>query len=247
MMGEPIDILIPFIKSGNEDVELRLALRAIHRYAAGVRNIYVVGQDPGFLAGKAFHVSCPMFFSLAKDARIALQLLWAFDRQRTTEEVCMWNDDFMLTDFCDIRILPRYQKGITLEAAAAKHRSRTYKATLAATGARLQAAGHPAMHYDLHCPMRYERACFRNLWRWWDESARSKPGFVVKSIYANIYGDPSTDLVLSDVKFMRWPGLEVFERTISDRWVFSYGDVALKGGLRAQLESLYPEKSPYEQ
>ena len=241
-----VDLVLPFITSRSQDIELRFALRSLERFATGVGNIWVIGDNPGFLRPPALHVPCPIFHGMPKDSRIALQLLWCFDRCHLTSPTCLWNDDFILTQEIEVRTIQPFHKGITLWDAAVKHRSRTYSATLKATALALQQRRAPTWHYDLHAPILYEPQKFRSLWQWWSDSARSPAGYVVKSIYQNLFGDEKRDPVMEDLKCHKFLGPQAHAAAIQDRWIYSYNNLTLKTGLNNYLQNIYPEKSCYE-
>lgn len=247
-MSDPIDILIPLGRGSHDhNQELRFALRSIERFAQNYKRVVVVGDDPRFLKEGP---RCALYrcaeASGNKEFRIASKIGWAFLHADLTEDVAFWNDDFVLTKPVDVSAIPRFQKG-PLQKSIAALPATTYRRSLEDTAKLLARGGWPTNHYDIHCPIIYNRASFLRLANWWKASRASYAGLVVKSIYANVIfpDDPGPTMVDCKLQGAEKTPSEIQSR-ISSRWVFSYNTDAFRSGLAGLLQTTFPEHSAFE-
>jgi hypothetical protein len=239
-----MDILIP-LGSGSryQNSELRFALRSIEKFATGFDRIFIVGKDPGFLSDKVQFFEKADATGYNKEYRISEKVLWAFQSTDVSNEVAFWNDDFVLTKPVNVREIDYFQDG-QLRDIAERKKKQKYGATLLATHTTLVAAGRPALNYEIHCPIIYQRDKFIGLQSWWTASKESKQGFCAKSIYSNNVL-PAPGPAMKDIKLKDFD-MAVAQIAARDRWVFSYGARAFGNGMKNFLETMFPEKSSYE-
>lgn len=243
-----IDAVIPLGRgSPFRNAELRYCLRSLERHAKGIQRVVIVGNDPKFLSSRGVkHVHCP-YFDTNKEARIALKVLWAFQNVDLSDEILFLNDDYVFLQAFDAKKVRPYQKGPLSESARpreGKERT-TYQKTLLATHEALKGAKLPAWHYDLHVPIRYRRDKFVALQPWWDKSRSTKDGLVAKSLYGNNVFKPVPGPRWTDLKTAASSEADILKKT-EGRWVFSYSDRAMYGGLEKVLHSWFPDKSRFE-
>lgn len=240
-----MDVLIPLGHgSRHKDLELRYALRSIAEHLSGVRHVYVVGHNPGFLGGDAKHVQLADF-DANKESRIALKVLWACGNiPGLSEEFLFSNDDIFLLKPAAVESYPSYHKGELLKSAQPEARG-TYQRSLRDTYEALVQSGVAApLHYDIHVPIRYRRDRFRELEPWWRRSEQRQVGFVVKSVYANLNGAAGERA--QDLKINRPHGAEQVRRAIAGRIAFSVSDGAVRPGVDTVLAELFPSPSRFE-
>lgn len=240
-LDKPIDILLPLGPGSHWDnVELRMAIRSIERHAQGLRRIVVVGSIPKWLreTDRVLPVNLSEF-RCNKASRISLKVKWAFEHLDLTDTVAFWNDDYILSQDTDLRTIPDYYHGSLghPNAKTAWQRLLQHASTV------LAAAGLPTRHFDIHVPILYERTKFLAINDWWERSRTEQPGLVAKSVYGNNHCQ-TTAVRHADVKLSGgWRSrIDAVER----RWVFSYGDDALRTGLADWLQNRFPEPSPSE-
>ena len=242
-ISDPIDILLPLGRGSQHDnLELRAALRSIERFATGYHRVVVVGAIPPWLRATDRVRPVPRSeFQGNKASRISSKVLWAFDElSDLTDTVAFWNDDYVLTRPCDVRTIADSYHGSLCHPHAKTH----WQKLLEHTGAALAAAGIPNRHYDVHVPMRLERAKFQSLRQWWDRSRKDRLGYVMKSVYGNNWCH-ATAIASPDRKL----GAE-WQRRIdaewTDRWVFSHGEDAMRAGFGRWLLTTFPDPTPAE-
>jgi len=260
-----MDILIPLgTETGWQNNELRYCLRSIDRFATGYDRVFVVGEDPGFLAheistgtsfGRKADISHGLNGSSAlvrlpeissnRDARIAWKILWAFANTDIADEVAVFDDDYVLVAPMDVRALDYFQQGPLFNSATNSAATTVYRDSLRATASALMAAGKPALDYDVHFPIVYRRKDYMALAPWWERSRADGHGFVIHSVYANNLL-PAPGPFMQDCK-IRFFHDGVFEDQIRGRVLFSYSDGALvNGGFKTWLEKQFPDKSKWE-
>jgi hypothetical protein len=225
-----IDIVLPLGKgSCSSDTELRIALRSIDRHAVNVRRVFVVGHRPEwFKDTDKFRSAKRPEFSLQKESRISLKVLWAFETLDTTDTVAFWNDDYVLTKNTDIASIPDLYSGCLWTK-----RKSPWGESRRKTSAALSEAGMPTRNYDIHMPMLFEREKFLSIRPWWGQ------GFTGKSVYGNHFCHEVSRRV-SDCKL--WTGWRrKVRRKTSNRFVISYGNAAARTGLLGWLSAQFSE------
>lgn len=253
-----IDFVIPLGRGSQfKNCELRYCLRSLERYAKGIRRVVVVGHDPGFLSEHVVHLECPDF-QCNKEARIAIKVLWAWENYPLTDEILFGNDDFTFFKPFDAREVKPYQRGTLLEEATRvrdpvppglKWKPDPHQLLLQATHDALVEENLPALSYELHCPIRYERRAYFALRNWWERSMKAQHGLGVKSVYGNAVCNSAPGPFLSDLKFARYFGERHANKKLAEhpeRWCFSYGDQALYEDFETYLYKHLPEKSRFE-
>lgn len=251
MLSHGVDILIPLgLGSAWQNNELRYCLRSIERFATGFERVFVVGEDPGFLAKGGSATRSTIVFHPLKDiaankqAAIAHKIFWTFQNTDISDTVALFNDDYVLREPVDLNQLPYYQRG-PLRLAAARQNEPEYRQCLENTMRALEEAGKLSLHYDIHVPMLFCRQPFVDLKLWWQRSLCEKHGLVVKSTYANNMLDfPGP--TMRDCKFRHDYSRADFESFILGRFVFSYSDAGLTPMLKEWLTEKFPEKSRWE-
>lgn len=235
------DILIPFGRGSRYgNAELRYALRSIERHAQGYRDVVVVGEDPGFLEGRARPLGCPEA-NTNKAARIARKIGYAIEHGDLTPQFALWSDDYVLLRDVDARKLDPFHLG-PLEARAPEL-SKDYAAMMLHTARKLDGEGLATLDFDAHAPVIVDADAFADMGEWWEESARG-PGLLVKSSYFNV--NPPPKLVRGDDARINRADAAHVEQWTRSRWVLSCSDSALSHGLLVWLRAKFPDRSAFE-
>jgi hypothetical protein len=106
----------------------------------------------------------------------------------------------------------------------------------------LTAAGLPALNYDLHYPMIFNKNLYPEIMDRYDW--QEPRGFVVKSLYANTAGLTPTHS--GDLKLQQQTTMHGLFNRLKGRPWFSIGDKILSQDFKNLLFALYPEPSIYE-
>jgi hypothetical protein len=225
------------------DRELIYSLRSLDRYARGIRRVVIVGAPLppalGFevLPWPILHLPA-RDLTCCKETNIVRKVLQACNTVGLSQEFLFCNDDhFFLQDF-DALTLPFYAQG-TLAEKIANRSQDSYRAALVNTADVLTEERLPTHYFDVHCPIRYDKAAFRDIMAGYDWTR--KRGYVVKSLYANTNQREPTPFV--DLKIdSELTTAHILDRLVG-RWVFSVGDRGLTPAMKSVLATLYGEIS----
>lgn len=253
-----IDFVIPLGRGSHfKSCELRYCLRSLAKHAKGIRRVVVIGHDPKFLSKHVLLLKCPEL-PIAKEARIATKIEWAFNNADLSDEILFGNDDyFFLKDF-DARTVPYFQRSTLLQAATSRGDTppntpwnpspiqRVFKATHDV----LTEHGLPTINYEMHCPIRYRRSVYcEDLKPLWEAGRKSLTGFAPRSVYANyVLGDEPGPRG-RDMKLKRYLGEAAFAKRLADepdRFCLSYGDQPIYDGFEVWLYNRFPTKCRFE-
>jgi len=246
------DIVIPLgTGSVQNNLELRYALRSIERFASNYHRIVIAGAIPDFVTDNENLVlkirTEKRQWVQNKEARIAYNIFDALSHPEVTDNIAMWNDDYILCKETDVTTIPFYRNRFTLaEVAEQRETCDYYKRSLAKTCEFLKALQRPNFNYDIHCPIIYNKSTFLQMEPAWTESGKSMYGLVVKSTYSNICL-VSEGPIMRDLKFnnnTRKPNY--IKDKVEERWIWSYSDKAFTEGVNEFLSKEYPTHSKFE-
>lgn len=235
------DIVIP-LGSGScrDNLELRLALRSIARYAVNCRNIYIVSDQPPSWLKNVIVINVPDRHQHNKDANIIDKLLAAANREDLTEKFIFWSDDQLaLQEFHSGALLPVYNRRSRNSFDGNRIWHRRMRNTfdfLLNNNICIQ------WNWDSHLPVPINKKLFRQLISPIDYA--SEPGYCVNTLY---FGLASTPPLLEQNLIKA-----TFEQTatikkLPDKLFCGYNDKGLNGNLQELLLEHFPEPSVYEQ
>jgi hypothetical protein len=225
-----------------EDNELRYSLRSLDKFARGVNRVLIVGNKPRWNPA-GVEVVENRDPGTNKEHHIAHQVLWACEHLELTPRFLFVNDDHFFLRETDIRTFPYYADG-QLSQKFQRAKAGGYRMALGNAEASLKRVKLPTVSYEVHMPIIYNREHFISLRGWWDACAKSRIGFVARSIYCNVTGVSPTHI--QDVKIGNYAGRQELESRIANRPVFSISDDAFQHGMKNWLAERFPEKSRYE-
>lgn len=240
-----MDIVIP-LGTGSKwkNNELRYCLRSIVKHLKGFRKIYIIGEKPDFLQWDENLVHLPYTDASAynKEKNIFEKVLYACQQDFISPDFLFMNDDhFFLSDYY-IPQFPYFRAGGLQSHYLPKPAGNTYRISLKNTFLALRKKEYSSFHFDVHCPIRYNKEKFIEIMPAYDWTIPY--GYVVKSLYANslgIKGRPFLELKISSAIT-----LDEIERKNKNRFVFSIGDASLNNHMKNYLESKYPIPTTWE-
>lgn len=245
MATQTTDIVIPLgSESCDDNLELRFTLRSIEACGSGVGRVIVIGSDPGFLSKHVTHVPYKET-ERNREARVAAKLTHACGVVRS-DEFLLFNDDFFMLKPFACGSFPTYHKG-TLEQHLENRRGKltgTYTEALRVTRNKLLERGHKDANFGLHCPMIVNVSRFLGLRDWWEESATLQNGYLVRSVYGNVYSVESK--LCTDYRVISECTKRYAKLVTSGRPWFSVSDAAFKSGVKDMLQEVFPDRSKYE-
>lgn len=235
-----IDVVIPLGKSKTDYLDLRYTLRGIEKYLKNYRNIYLIGEKPKWVNNIIHieHNDNPK--KEYKEFNIYSKILRVCAESGCTNDFLFMNDDHVLLEEINATGYPYYHRGDL--TVAMKTNTSNYRATLNHTRKYLRNLGLEELHFDLHCPIVYNKEEFIESFKDVDWSVNW--GYGIKSIYAVVNKKPLE--YMSDCKIIKDHTVEEIQNKLAGRHVMSCDDGGLKPNLLNYLNEKLNTKSRYE-
>ena len=242
--ADPVDLVYILGKgSRNQNRELIFSLRSAAKFAHGLRKVFVVGEDPGFLSPLVRHVGVSET-GPNKEYNIASKVLVACSISEISDPFLCIHDDHIFNEPVHLPTYPFYHCG-TLDRFIDLEPAKDYHYSLRDTARWLKAANAPMYHFDVHTPFPVHKKIFSRLACAWLASRESSHGFIVKSIYGNL-GRIALGPRIRDCKIKQLRGVGDVEGIIRGRDVFSFSDDGFRDGVDLFLQQRLPKKCPFE-
>jgi hypothetical protein len=223
--------------SAHRNKELLYSLRSVQRYVKDYRNIYVIGDHPGF-EGPFIHIHYPDNGRNKQD-NIRQKLTVACQHPDISDPFVMMNDDFFFLEEIELRYIPFYYYSNLAVVHQARRKPGHYKRALNNTVMALGAKGYDIKNYDIHYPIYYDKHFFLETMAQYDWKERD--GFVIKSLYCNTL-PLMCILELQDCNINNDPqSREQIEQAIEGKFMFSVGDIGMNQTMLDFLADRYPE------
>jgi hypothetical protein len=239
-MEEPVDVVYLLSKGSQwQDNEIRYSLRSLEKHLKNYRNVYIVGYRPPFLNDKAIEIPFKDFYS-NRSRNIMAKIHRAASDTRVTQKFILFNDDYFLLQDVEAPEYPYYFNN-SLEITAARQYN-SYKKYVDATLKILKENNLPTVHFDLHCPIIYDKFKFKKMvdhYNW-----NIPHGYIVKSMYCNHFG--ITGVQREDHKINYPYRANMLDDMNYNKEMFSISDKALTHSMKAYIMKKYPEKSTFE-
>lgn len=197
------DAVYPF---AGDPWELSHSVRLLRKHSK-VRNIYVIGDDPGL---DVIHV--PFIEMDVKETNIWKKTLAACFIPGLSERFLFINDDhFILKDFDD---LPAYYGAYKDDDCGPQ-----YQQAVARTFEKLMYMGLNTKYFDVHYPCFFEKPKFIECFKVFNGAEH-----IMKSAYFNFYNCKGVEIEDKKLKFLATT--DQIERFIGDSWCFSTNDIS---------------------
>lgn len=236
------DIVLPLGKGSIwQNQEIKYSLRSVEKYLSGVRDIYIIGEEvPSFLKDvRQIHM---LDIHVSKETNIYDKIIRACQETNISEDFLFFNDDhFLLSEF-EASTFPFFCNG-HLRSMVDRNKKGNYYKAVCNTYRTLIGRNLPTVHFDLHCPILYNKQKFITEMRNYDWSNRIS--FIIKSLYGNSIQIQSTDRE-SDCKINKPCLSQEILDIIKNRKFFSIGNLAINEQLKITMEQLYPNSSRWE-
>lgn len=194
------DILLPYLKNNSGELEACISL--IEKNFPH-RNIHVLEEFNKLGDYTQTHINQ------------ILKLKWAIENLDVTDEFWLWNDDmFLLQPLSDV---PYAHKGTIDEHIISRRSKDWYTRSLEETRAIL---GEGALSYELHIPMRFNKAKLKHLIDELDFTNGNCP--LIRSYYGNKYQVGAE--YMDDVKNPKYPENMAFISTTESSFRRRYGN-----------------------
>ena len=230
-----IDVVIPLGKqSPFANWELRYCLRAIEKHLKNYRDIYIVGEFPNWLQNVT-HI--PGKDTSSHEINIMRKILLACDVDKISDEFILFNDDHFLIKDVDACTYPYYY----YDDLWRKVIGSSYRESCNNTRNILLQNNFPIKHYDIHCPIIYNKSAFKQCMNTYDWNIRS--GYIIKSLYCNTFNVAGEEM--TDCKIISELDQLSLQTKLLGRHVFSVGDLGFPSAEK-YLKQIFSNKSKYE-
>jgi hypothetical protein len=240
-----ISIVIPLsaplgFGSRNNDIELRYCLRSIEKHLSGYGDIFLIGHKPKWV-NNVIHIPAEdEQRTWWKERNIYRKILLACEDPRVSDDFLFMNDDhYLLADFVAGEF-PYYYEAFLSRITI---RDDQYGATARNTAALFN---HNPCHYDIHCPIVYNKEVFKLAFEGVDWE--KKHGYCIKTVYCNYLFKHFEHREYPDLKIDQPLSIDKIAALLNVRSWFSIGNKSLDlgGSMAGVLEQLYKTKSKFE-
>lgn len=221
-----MNIVIPYTQEPHSGLELRFALRSIHKHLSGVSEVFIVGFKPLWLT----NVTCiPYRDEPSRPEYNVYSKMLAYAKQHTGDFV-MWHDDhFLLKPLHVAGIMDWYNMPLSQIPARSM-----YKVTVDRTNALI--GGN---NYDIHTPAVFNCDTFVKAFSGVTDE------ICVKSWY-RAHAGQGNPRQMDDCKINAPLSPYALRMRIAGLTFFSVGNYGITDDLCTIFNELYPEKSKYE-
>lgn len=237
-----VDIFFPLSKESQFDnMQLRLALRSIDKYARNVGKIWVYTEADlsSFQNINVVKMGDPIKDN--KDANLINKIRACADNPDVSEKFMFWSDDQVLMDYLDLEQAPivynRRDLNILERTQQTKWRQRL-KHTLNYVS---DHGCRAVYNYDAHTPQPYKKSDAKYVFS--QVPYTQQPGFCVNTIYYGMLNQPGT-AAQEDVKYT----VQGQTKTLPSRryTYFGYDNAGFATGVNCFLIGYFFDKCRYE-
>lgn len=177
--------------SKQDDLELRLSLRSIEKYAQNLDRVFIVGNCPEW-AKNVIHIpEEDKYFPFSNHVK---KVLRAIDGG-ISEKFLLMNDDFFMMRRFDVDTYPYYIRGEMFN----NRQGGDYRQMLNNTVEILHKKGiEKVLAYNCHVPILYTRYMFSDIKPLWERWKEDRIGFSPRIVYGNLF--VKTGEVIKDPK-----------------------------------------------
>jgi hypothetical protein len=224
-----------------KDNELRYSLRSVEKHLKNYNRIFIVGEIPPWIRN-VVAVKCRVDES-QKERNIKEKIEKACTTD-VSEDFIFNNDDHFLMQDMDARTFPNYcgSKSLMKEADG-RHPHKPYTSSIWNTANALTWKNFPTVYFDVHTPIIYNKITFPAVMGMYDWKVPYC--YIIKSIYCNSLNKAGQ--VIADCKIDEPLPVTKLQEILKGRPMFSIGDSGLTVAMKSLIESMYPEKSKYEE
>ena len=226
--------------------ELRFSLRSISRNLGNVRNVVVVGERPEFL-NDVVHIPAEDIFNpvVNADGNIITKVLAACNDERVSDDFLFINDDHLVIKPVDVQDVPALHKGDMTTFSDKYWKLNYWRGRLKRTMEVLISEGYPAMHYDCHTPILFNKNIFKEVVRRFDYAEGI--GYTMKSLYGNLaYKDKGVELTAEKRTIFKHYTFEQICKRLEEPMLMSFNDDGLNNSLKWWLIENFSGECKYE-
>jgi hypothetical protein len=244
-MTPKTDIVYVLGKGSNwANREIWYSLASVDKNLKGVGQIFVVGENPGFLSDKVKYIKVVEQYDpqLNPAANIITKLLAAADNG-LAENFLLMNDDFVILQQMNAADVPVWHKGKFSDYPDSYFNNGNYRLRMQKTFKILQERKLPDYNFGVHIPMPINTAKMKHLLAPLDW--KSGVGISFRTLYGNLYYTESEIIQKKDPNVNDHHSLNQLKERFADKPFMSYNDKGLNRPLKAFLKDMLPEEHKY--
>jgi len=224
--------------------EIRFSIRSAEKHLKGLGKIIIVGELPSFIEG-CIHIYHPDEFGEENaDGNIIRKVLRACLDKRVSEKFLFINDDHVFLKDIRINLIPSFHKGDLHSFPQHYFGVNPWRKRLYATMLALDAAGLPALHYDCHTPILFEKEKFIEAMNRFDYACGN--GLTMKSLYGNVWCQNGPQLSNEKKVIFQNMTIRRIEEKLMQSSLMAFNDDGLNDSLKIFLYQNFREPSSLE-
>lgn len=225
--------------------EIRISLRSVEKNLKGVRNIYVIGENPGFFSDRIIHIYHPDPLSGQNaDGNMTLKILRACQIAELSDDFLFMNDDFIIHKPMVACEIPWFFKQDMKYRPGTFWNNHLYRSRLRRTFDILVEREKPTLQYDYHAPMLMNKNEFPRVMEQFDY--QNDIGYTFRSLYGNCLELPAIPISGHKVTIYDFYTLTQIEKRVKNVAFVGYNDRGLNNSLKWWMIDSFPKKSKYE-
>jgi hypothetical protein len=240
-----IDVVYVLGKGSNwRNNEIRFSLRALEKNLKGVRKVWIIGEDPGFVKNVTV-IPYPDEMGINNaDGNIIRKVLRACLEPDITENFLFINDDHLVMKPVVAAEIPPYRKMDLTTCPDSYFQDNSWRGRLWRTKNILLKKGYTTFHYDAHVPIVFNKNIFPEVISRFDY--HMDIGYTMKSLYGNVVHQGGVPLRGEKVVIFRPYIMGDIIRMTKNRGFVAFNDDGLKIQLKEWLYVNFPDPSKYE-
>lgn len=226
--------------------EILLSIRSLCKYLKNFGNIYIVGENPGFLKN-IIHIPCDDIFppEINADGNIINKVLTACSIPEISEDFLFINDDHIFLKPIHVLDIPPFHKGDMSAFPESYFYNNAWRQRLAATRDILLKNNLSALHFDCHTPILFNKKLFPDVIRRFDYQKGF--GYTMKSLYGNLVYPDAPQLNGEKKTIFKFKKIPEINTHLQDATFLSFNDFGLNRSLKVWLFQKFASPSPYEE
>jgi len=227
------------------DNELRFSLRSLEKNLLEFRNVFIVGECPGFLQN-VIHIPATDIFNPAinADGNIITKVLAACTDKRLSDDFLFINDDHLILQPVNIADVPPLHKGDMATYDPEYWKLNYWRGRLKSTMQVLQERDMATLNFDCHTPIVFNKEMFFRIMNTFDY--RQGIGYTMKSLYGNTVYPDAPFLTDQKVKIFKNYTLSDLRSMLSAPMFMSFNDQGINNSLKWWLIETFCQRSSYE-
>jgi len=246
VIADPVDVVYVLGKGSHwKNNEIRYSLRSVEKNLTGYRNIYIIGENPGFLRD-VIHIQHPDEIGPQNaDGNIARKVLRACAEADLSDNFLFINDDHIILSPVDARKLPAFHKGDMADYPPSHWNNNLWRKRLRHTFDMLKQRGLTTFNFDCHTPILFSKESFRVAMGFFDYE--NDIGYTMKSMYGNVMNQDDGVMLSTEKKTVfQKLRFDQIESRLRNCLFMSFNDDGLNAHLKKWLWMRFPGMSKYE-